>query len=238
MASSTAAARNRGGTRSLSSAKSRKVMERLQKKIEDGSFYEAHQTYRALYQRFCAQGNEEQAMSLLVEGASTLLKHQQVGVGMGWELITVLELQFLHAILCFLFHSSNCSTQLASCQINLGSPVFVKTETLWVFTRFGYQGNKSLTGSRPSAVVVELKVWDSLVFHASRHSYLHFWWASDLLILPHLVAIVGKNKPWERGMKKKYPEVITLDFPLHCLLSLERPRLPQAVNDDLGGGFP
>lgn len=78
MASSTA--RSRGGARSLSSAKSRKVMERLQQKIDDGSFYEAHQTYRALYQRFCAQGNEEQAMSLLLEGASTLLKHKQVGV--------------------------------------------------------------------------------------------------------------------------------------------------------------
>ncbi len=65
--------------RSLSSVKSRKVIERLQQKIEDGSFYEAHQTYRALYQRFCAQGSEEQAISLLLEGASTLLKHGQVG---------------------------------------------------------------------------------------------------------------------------------------------------------------
>lgn len=64
--------------RPVSTSKSRKVMERLQQKIEDGSFYEAHQTYRALYQRFCAQGNEEQAISLLVEGASTLLKHKQV----------------------------------------------------------------------------------------------------------------------------------------------------------------
>jgi hypothetical protein len=64
--------------RPVSTAKSRKVMERLQQKIEDGSFYEAHQTYRALYQRFCAQGNEEQALGLLLDGASTLLKHQQV----------------------------------------------------------------------------------------------------------------------------------------------------------------
>ena len=54
-------------------------MERLQQKIDEGSFYEAHQTYRALYQRFCARGSEEQAISLLLEGASTLLKHGQVG---------------------------------------------------------------------------------------------------------------------------------------------------------------
>lgn len=75
-------ARNRSG-RPISTAKSRKVVERLQQKIEDGSFYEAHQTYKALYQRFCAQGNEEQALSLLLEGASTLLKHEQVGTGHG-----------------------------------------------------------------------------------------------------------------------------------------------------------
>ena len=64
--------------RTVSSSKSRKVIERLQQSIEDGSFYEAHQTYRAMYQRFCAQGSEEQAISLLLEGASTLLKHEQV----------------------------------------------------------------------------------------------------------------------------------------------------------------
>ena len=73
------ASRIRGGARPVSNAKSRKVIERLQQKIGEGSFYEAHQTYRALYQRFCAQGSEEQAISLLLEGASTLLKHEQVG---------------------------------------------------------------------------------------------------------------------------------------------------------------
>ena len=68
-----------GRTRAVaSSSKTRKVLERLEQKIQEGSFYEALQTYRALYQRYCAQGNEEQALSLLVEGASTLLKHGQV----------------------------------------------------------------------------------------------------------------------------------------------------------------
>lgn len=72
-----AATRGRSG-RPVSTAKSKKVVERLRQKIEDGSFYEAHQTYRALYQRYCAQGGEEQAIGLLMEGASTLLKHGQV----------------------------------------------------------------------------------------------------------------------------------------------------------------
>lgn len=67
--------------RPVSTGKSRKVMERLQKNIEDGSFYEAHQTYRVLYQRFCAQGSEEQAIRLLQEGTTTLLKHEQVRTG-------------------------------------------------------------------------------------------------------------------------------------------------------------
>lgn len=69
--------RGRSG-RPVSTAGSKKVIERLRAKIEDGSFYEAHQTYKALYQRFCAQGSEERAISLLLEGASTLLKHEQV----------------------------------------------------------------------------------------------------------------------------------------------------------------
>lgn len=73
----TSGVRSRSG-RPVSTAKSRKVIERLQQKIDEGSFYEAHQTYRALFQRFCAQGNEEQALGLLLEGASTLLKHGQV----------------------------------------------------------------------------------------------------------------------------------------------------------------
>lgn len=74
-----AATKGRTG-RPVSTAKSKKVIERLRQKIEDGSFYEAHQTYKALYQRFCAQGSEEQAIGLLLEGATTLLKHGQVSV--------------------------------------------------------------------------------------------------------------------------------------------------------------
>ena len=70
----------RSQTVASSAKKLRKVLVRLENKIEEGSYYEALQTYRALYGRYCAQGNEQQALSLLVEGASTLLKHGQVRV--------------------------------------------------------------------------------------------------------------------------------------------------------------
>ncbi len=70
--------RTRIDGQAVSSLKTRKVIERLGQKIQEGSFYEAHQTYRALYQRLCSQGCQEQAVDLLLEGASTLLKHEQV----------------------------------------------------------------------------------------------------------------------------------------------------------------
>lgn len=73
-----ATVRTRSSGGAVSSLKSSRVMKRLQQNLVEGSFYEAHQTYRALYQRLCAQGSEEQAINLLLEGASTLLKHSQV----------------------------------------------------------------------------------------------------------------------------------------------------------------
>ena len=64
--------------RTVSNAKSGKVVQRLKQRIEEGKFYEAHQTYKVLYQRYCAQGKTETAKDLLFEGASTLLRHSQV----------------------------------------------------------------------------------------------------------------------------------------------------------------
>lgn len=79
MLTSMASSAGRTSNATLSSKKTKKVLERLEQKIQEGSYYEALQTCRALYERYCVQGNEEQALSLLVEGASTLLKHEQVG---------------------------------------------------------------------------------------------------------------------------------------------------------------
>ena len=72
--------------RTVSSAKSGKVVQRLKQRIEEGKFYEAHQTYKVLYQRYCAQGKMATAKDLLFEGASTLLRHSQVN-GNGHRLL-------------------------------------------------------------------------------------------------------------------------------------------------------
>ena len=74
MMSSTAGAR----VGPVSSSKGTKVAERLQKRIEEGEYYEALQTYKALYQRYRAQNREKEALDLIYDGAATLLQHEQV----------------------------------------------------------------------------------------------------------------------------------------------------------------
>lgn len=64
--------------RPVSANRSAKVAEKLRQKIWEGEYYEAHQTYRALYQRYNAQGREKEAVGLLSEGAKLLLEHVQV----------------------------------------------------------------------------------------------------------------------------------------------------------------
>ena len=64
--------------RPVSASRSSKVAGKLQEKIREGNYYEALQTYRALYQRYSAQGREKDARDLLHDGASLLLRHNQV----------------------------------------------------------------------------------------------------------------------------------------------------------------
>ena len=64
--------------RPVCSRRSSRVAEKLQQKIRDKEYYEAHQTYRALYQRYKAQGKEGDALDLLYDGALLLLQHGQV----------------------------------------------------------------------------------------------------------------------------------------------------------------
>lgn len=64
--------------RPVSSRRSPRVVEKLQQKIRDKEYYEAHQTYRVLYQRYKAQGKEDEALDLLYDGALLLLQHGQV----------------------------------------------------------------------------------------------------------------------------------------------------------------
>ena len=71
-------AKYRGRGKAVSTSRSSKVAEKLQEKIREGNYYEAHQTFRALYQRYNAQGREKEAIELLCKGASLLLEHSQV----------------------------------------------------------------------------------------------------------------------------------------------------------------
>ena len=64
--------------RPVSSRRSGRVEEKLQQKIRDKEYYEAHQSYRVLYQRYKAQGKEKEAFELLYNGTLLLLQHGQV----------------------------------------------------------------------------------------------------------------------------------------------------------------
>lgn len=64
--------------RPVSSRRSARVAEKLQQKIRSKEYYEAHQTYRVLYQRYKAQGKEGDALDLLYDGAVLFLQHGQV----------------------------------------------------------------------------------------------------------------------------------------------------------------
>ncbi len=55
-----------------------RVEERFRALVEQGNYYEAHQTMRAIYQRFLAQGKKEKALDLLRRGGLMLLQKCQV----------------------------------------------------------------------------------------------------------------------------------------------------------------
>ena len=60
------------------SARSGRVEERFKFLVEQGNYYEAHQTMRALYQRFLVQGRNEKALKLLRQCGLLLLEKCQV----------------------------------------------------------------------------------------------------------------------------------------------------------------
>ena len=59
--------------------RSGRVEERFAALVEQENFYEAHQTLRALYQRYITQGAIEKALKFLRQGGLLLLKKNQVG---------------------------------------------------------------------------------------------------------------------------------------------------------------
>ncbi|XP_031554158.1 Golgi to ER traffic protein 4 homolog [Actinia tenebrosa] len=58
-----------------------RVLQKLNKSIEEGSYYEAHQMIRTLYFRYTSQKKYNDAAELLHNGACLFLKHKQVGSG-------------------------------------------------------------------------------------------------------------------------------------------------------------
>ncbi|KAK9717840.1 hypothetical protein K7432_005934 [Basidiobolus ranarum] len=58
-----------------------KVILKLQRSVEEGNYYEAHQMYRTVCNRYVKQSKYKNAIEILTSGASTLLKHGQSGSG-------------------------------------------------------------------------------------------------------------------------------------------------------------
>ncbi|KAI9024084.1 hypothetical protein DFJ74DRAFT_705812 [Hyaloraphidium curvatum] len=56
-----------------------RVLSKLQQSVEGGNYYEAHQMYNSLAQRYIKQGKYKEVLGLLQSGALNLLKHQQYG---------------------------------------------------------------------------------------------------------------------------------------------------------------
>ncbi|XP_023016354.2 Golgi to ER traffic protein 4 homolog isoform X1 [Leptinotarsa decemlineata] len=70
-----------------------RVLEKLEKSIEDGHFYEAHQMYRTLYFRYMGQRKFKELKDMLYSGSILFLEHDQQlsGSDLGLLLIEVLE---------------------------------------------------------------------------------------------------------------------------------------------------
>ncbi|CAG9824731.1 unnamed protein product [Phaedon cochleariae] len=70
-----------------------RVLEKLEKSVKDGNFYEAHQMYRTLYFRYLGQKKYKDLKDMLYSGSLLFLDHEQQlsGSDLGLLLIDVLE---------------------------------------------------------------------------------------------------------------------------------------------------
>ncbi|KXJ14956.1 Golgi to ER traffic protein 4 homolog [Exaiptasia diaphana] len=58
-----------------------RVLQKLNKSIEEGNYYESHQMIRTLYFRYMSQKKYKDAIELVYNGACLFLKHNQAGSG-------------------------------------------------------------------------------------------------------------------------------------------------------------
>lgn len=70
-----------------------RVLGKLQKSVEDGNYYEAHQMYRTLYHRYMSQKKYAEAIEMIYSGASLLLQHNQHMSGADLSLLLVEALE-------------------------------------------------------------------------------------------------------------------------------------------------
>ncbi|CAH1982092.1 unnamed protein product [Acanthoscelides obtectus] len=70
-----------------------RVLEKLEKSVKDGNFYEAHQMYRTLYFRYLGQKKYKELKDMLYNGALLFLEHDQQlsGADLAILLVDVLE---------------------------------------------------------------------------------------------------------------------------------------------------
>ncbi|CAK9300823.1 unnamed protein product [Gordionus sp. m RMFG-2023] len=58
-----------------------KLLSKLQVKLDEKDFYEAHQLYKIIYFRYITQQKYEEAMHLIIDGSNLLLNKQQIPSG-------------------------------------------------------------------------------------------------------------------------------------------------------------
>merc|ERR1712150_294390 len=66
-----------------------RVLAKLQKSVDEGNYYEAHQMYRTLYFRYNAQSKYAEAVDLLYNGSLTLLNANQYSSGADLALLLI-----------------------------------------------------------------------------------------------------------------------------------------------------
>uniref|UniRef100_A0A915JLZ1 Golgi to ER traffic protein 4 n=1 Tax=Romanomermis culicivorax TaxID=13658 RepID=A0A915JLZ1_ROMCU len=66
-----------------------RIEKKLRQKLDEGDYYEAHQIYRTLYFRYVAQKKFDDLIDLLFDGASSLLKADQIASGIDLSILYV-----------------------------------------------------------------------------------------------------------------------------------------------------
>lgn len=66
-----------------------RVLGKLQASVNAGNYYEAHQMYRTLYFRYCAQKKYEELLELLYDGSMLFFRHDQQASGADVSLLYI-----------------------------------------------------------------------------------------------------------------------------------------------------